>query len=242
MCQTFSSVSSRLDFWAFCYADWWPRRQDSLTSKAFRTASITFQLPPLIYGNWQELCRHDRKPRPVWILMSARRVSVFVQVLPSPRGCWSLTGRCKHKIYFHTEGIIQQELWKFWFTAWALLTTSINKWLKRPLVYEEDWWTGRPVQNRVKEFDLSSLCRQQGTNAAGPTLKCPNGLYGPVTVQAPIKDVSEAWLEQRDPLGLTSAVPGTVGCSSSSPPVFNVSSTHVFLLRVSSGNLTSVVE
>lgn len=38
-------------------------------------------------------------------------------------------------------------------------------------------------------------------------MKCPNGLSGPVSVQASIKGVGEAWLEQRDPLGLTSAVP-----------------------------------
>lgn len=63
-------------------------------------------------------------------------------------------------------------------------------------------------------------------------MKCPNGLSGPVTVQASIKGVSEAWLEQRDPLALTSAVPGTLGCSSSSPPGFNVSSTRGLLLRV----------
>lgn len=39
-------------------------------------------------------------------------------------------------------------------------------------------------------------------------------------MQASIKGVSGAWLEQRDPLGLMSAVQGTVGCSSSSLRVF----------------------
>lgn len=39
-------------------------------------------------------------------------------------------------------------------------------------------------------------------------------------MQASIKGVSGAWLEQRDPLGLMSAVQGTVGCSSSSLQVF----------------------
>jgi len=34
-------------------------------------------------------------------------------------------------------------------------------------------------------------------------------------MQASIKGVSGAWLEQRDPLDLMSAVQGTVGCSSS---------------------------
>lgn len=51
-------------------------------------------------------------------------------------------------------------------------------------------------------------------------MKCPNGLHGPLTMQASIKGVSGAWLEQRDPLGLMSAVQGTVGCSSSSLGVF----------------------
>lgn len=57
-------------------------------------------------------------------------------------------------------------------------------------------------------------------------------VLGPVSVQVPIKAVSEAWLEQRDPLGLTSVVPATVGCSSPSPPGLNVSSTQGFVLRV----------
>ena len=39
-------------------------------------------------------------------------------------------------------------------------------------------------------------------------------------MQASIKGVSGAWLEQRDPLDLMSAVQGTVGCSSSSLRVF----------------------
>lgn len=51
-------------------------------------------------------------------------------------------------------------------------------------------------------------------------MKCPNGLHGPLTMQASIKGVSGAWLEQRDPLDLMSAVEGTVGCSSSSLRVF----------------------
>lgn len=46
-------------------------------------------------------------------------------------------------------------------------------------------------------------------------------------MQASIKGVSGAWLEQRDPLGLMSAVQGTVGCSSSSLLVFIMSSTHI---------------
>lgn len=51
-------------------------------------------------------------------------------------------------------------------------------------------------------------------------MKCPNGLHGPLTMQASIKGVSGAWLEQRDPLGLMSAVQGTVDSSSSSLQVF----------------------
>lgn len=51
-------------------------------------------------------------------------------------------------------------------------------------------------------------------------MKCPNGLHGPLTMQASIKGVSGAWLEQSDPLGLMRAVQGIVGCSSSSLRVF----------------------
>lgn len=42
-------------------------------------------------------------------------------------------------------------------------------------------------------------------------MKWPNGLHGSLTVQASIKGVSGAWLEERDLLGLMSAVRGTVG-------------------------------
>lgn len=87
------------------------------------------------------------------------------------------------------------------------------------------------MQNKAvnEESDPSFRGHQQGTNAAGRTLKCLNGLYGPVTGhQASIKGVSEAWLEQRDPLRLTSSVRGAAGSSSSSLQVFNVSSTHGF--------------
>lgn len=54
----------------------------------------------------------------------------------------------------------------------------------------------------------------------GLTLKCPNKLYGALTMQASIRGVSVACQEQCNPLGLMSAVQGTVGCSSSSLQVF----------------------
>lgn len=60
--------------------------------------------------------------------MSAWRVSVFVTVLPSPP---SLSGSWKHKVYFHSEGKIQQELRKFRLAASVLVTPAVNKWLKR---------------------------------------------------------------------------------------------------------------
>lgn len=94
---------------------------------------------------------------------------------------------------------------------------------------EQPDWQANLLKNKVvdEEFDLSPLCHQQGPNVVGWALKCPNSLYGPLTMQASIKGVSGAWLEQRDPLGLMSAVQGTVCCSSSSLPVFIMSSTHV---------------
>lgn len=70
------------------------------------------------------------------------------------------------------------------------------------------------------ETDLSPLCHQQDSNVVGLTLKCPNKLYGALTMQASIRGVNVAWQEQCNPLGLMSAVQGTVGCSSSSLQVF----------------------
>lgn len=183
-----------------------------------------FQLPPLIYGNWQEACCHDRKPQPVW--------SVFVMVLPFPpphaprvlQFDWQL----QTQGLFSYRGDNSTRTLKALTYGYGLRNDGHQQAAQTSNVDEDAWWTQQPGQTRGKEFDLSSHCHQQAANAAGRTLKFPNGLYGPVSVQASIKGASEAWLEQRDPLALTSAVPGTGGCSSSSPPVFNVSSTHVF--------------
>lgn len=113
--------------------------------------------------------------------------------------------------------------YKFLFIASTMLTMALNEQLKHPLVYGAHWLTGGPMEKQSSAWGIGSvpsLPYQQGTNVVGWTLKCPNGLHGPLTMQASIRGVSGAWLEQRDPLGLMRAVQGTVGCSSSSPKVF----------------------
>lgn len=100
---------------------------------------------------------------------------------------------------------------------------ALNERPKRPLVYGAAWLTGQLMEKWSRErgiWSVPSLLYQQRLNVVGWTLKCSNGLHGPLTIQASIKGVSGAWLEQCDPLGLMSAVQGTVGCSSSSQWVF----------------------